>query len=219
MIDYRLVRSDRRTLSISVDREGALIVHAPKRMGIQEIEAFIAAKQKWIAAKQKQAKERLLKRPGLAEGESFPCWGQMLKIGYYSGKKTGVYQVVLWLPQSGEAALHAREWRLKQARELITPRVQYWAEKTNLHPAAIAYGNAKGRWGSMNCTTRSLRLNSALLHCPQDIVDYVIVHELVHIIHANHSAAFHAAVRAVLPDADRRRAALKQYGCYLNMWQ
>lgn len=48
MIEYRLIRSDRRTLSISIDREGALVVRAPKRMGVREIEAFIQQKQHWI---------------------------------------------------------------------------------------------------------------------------------------------------------------------------
>ena len=70
----------------------------------------------------------------------------------------------------------------------------------------------------MNARTRSLRLNAALVHLPQELVDYVIVHELVHILHPDHSSAFHAAVRRVLPDADQRRKALKGYACLVQMW-
>ena len=108
---------------------------------------------------------------------------------------------------------------LQQAAALVTPRVEYWAVATGLQPLKTAYGNAKSRWGSMNVAARSLRLNAALVHLPQVLVDYVVVHELVHLIHPNHSAAFHAEVRRILPDADDRRKALKAYAYLLQMWQ
>ncbi len=219
MIEYRLIRSDRRTLSISVDREGALVVHAPKRMSIQEIETFIQQKQRWIENKQAQARNTANYLPKLEAGAAVPFWGNTLRIEFKDAKNAAHQDGILWLPKTGEAAQHARKWRLRQAQMLITPRVEYWAKQTGLSPAKIAYGNAKARWGSMNPKTRSLRLNAALVHCPQDIVDYVIVHELVHIIQPNHSAAFHAAVRSILPDADQRRAALKQYGCLSRIWE
>jgi len=219
MIDYRLIRSDRRTLSIQIDREGALVVHAPRNTSIQQIEAFIAQKQRWIEQKQRAARTALAARPELVSGAWVPFWGGGLRIEFYGGKKAVSRDGVLWLPSDGKAALHARKWRLQQADALITPRIGYWAKATGLSPYHIAYGSAKTRWGSMNAATHSLRMNAALIHCPQDIVDYVIVHELVHIIHPNHSPAFHAAVRSFLPDADRRRKALKQYACLIRLWE
>ena len=219
MIDYRLIRSDRRTLSIGIDREGALVVHAPKHMGKKEIEAFIRQKERWILEKQAAAKQRIAVRPELTEGDAVPFWGSTLIIAFGDVKKAVCKETILWLPKAGEAAQHARKWRMEQAKELITPRVEYWAAQTNLQPAKIAFGNAQTRWGSMNAQTRSLRLNAALIHCPQDMVDYVIVHELVHIIQPNHSPAFHAAVRRILPDADRRRAALKGYAGLIRLWE
>lgn len=219
MIDYRLIRSDRRTLSISIDREGALVVRAPKRMSKSEIEAFIRQKERWIAEKQAAAKRRIALRPELAEGAKIPFWGCTLTIAFEDMKKAVHKDGVLCLPTIGEAAQHARKWRIEQARTLITARVEYWAAQTGLQPSKMAFGNAQTRWGSMNAQTRSLRLNAALVHCPQDIVDYVVVHELVHIIHPNHSAAFHAAVRRFLPDADARRTALKEYAGLIRLWQ
>ena len=219
MIDYRLIRSDRRTLSISVDREGALVVRAPKHTGKNEIEAFIRQKERWIMEKQAAARQRMSMRLELAEGAAVPFWGSTLTIAFGDVKKAVRKETILWLPKAGEAAQHARKWRMEQARALITPRVEYWAAQTGLQPSRIAFGNAKARWGSMNAGTRSLRLNAALIHCPQDIVDYVVVHELIHIIHPNHSPAFHAAVRRVLPDADRRRAALKDYAGLIRLWE
>ncbi len=219
MIEYRLIRSDRRTLSISIDREGALVVRAPKRMGQAEIEAFLVKKQQWIAQKQAAARRAAEMIPPLCEGAAFPFWGETLTIAFGDVKKAVRKDGCLWLPKAGEAAQHARKWRLEQAGTLIVPRVEYWAAQTGLQPSRIAFGNAQTRWGSMNVRTRSLRLNAALVHCPQDIVDYVIVHELVHIIQPDHSAAFHAAVRRILPDADRRRAALKSCAGLIRLWE
>jgi len=219
MIDYRLIRSDRRTLSISIDREGALVVRAPKHMSKRDIEAFIRQKQRWIEEKQTQVKNAADRRPQLEAGAAIPFWGDIVRIEFGGVKKAVHQDGILWLPRTGEAAQHAQKWRLRQAQLLITPRVEYWAKQTGLVPAKIAFGSAKTRWGSMNHHTRSLRLNAALVHCPQDIVDYVIVHELVHIIQPDHSAAFHAAVRRILPDADSRRDILKQYSSLIQLWK
>ena len=219
MIDYRLIRSERRTLSIQIDREGALVVHAPKHMSIQQIEQFIEQKRRWIEEKQKAARKAMEQRPELESGAVLPFWGDDIRIEFYGGKKAVLHEGVLWLPADGKTAQHARKWRLQQAAQLLAPRVDYWAKVTGLTPSRIACGSAKARWGSMNAVTRSLRLNAALIHCPQDIVDYVIVHELVHIIHPNHSPAFHAAVRGFLPGADQKRKALRQYAAFLRLWE
>ena len=219
MIDYRLIRSERRTLSIQIDREGALVVHAPKHMSIHQIESFIAQKQRWILEKQKAVHAAMERCPEPESGAFVPFWGGELRIEFYGGKKAVCREGVLWLPSDGKTAQHARKWRLQQAEQLITPRVEYWAKMTGLTPSRIAYGSAKTRWGSMNAATRSLRLNAALIHCPQDIVDYVIVHELVHIIHPDHSPAFHAAVRDFLPGADQKNRALRQYAAFLRLWE
>lgn len=219
MIEYRLLRSDRRTLSIIVDGTGALVVRAPRRMAVREIEAFIAQKQRWIAEKQEAARRRTAGQRQLAQENRIPFWGGTLTIAFTDAKKAVLQDGILWLPTGEQGLQQARKWRLQQAESLIVPRVECWAEKTGLVPSRIAFGSARTRWGSMNARTRSLRLNAALVHCPQDIVDYVVVHELAHIIHPNHSAAFHALVRTFLPDADERREALKAYSGMIGLWQ
>jgi len=219
MIEYRLIRSDRRTLSISIDREGALVVRAPKRMSTGEIESFIRQKQRWIEEKKAAVRKAADTCPQLAAEARLPFWGGWLTIAFGAVKKAVCREGILWLPETGEAAQHARKWRQEQAKALLTPRVEYWAKQTGLQPAKIAFGNAKTRWGSMNAQTRSLRLNAALAHCPPALADYVIVHELVHIIHPDHSPAFHAAVRRFLPDAESRRSALKGYACLIHLWE
>lgn len=220
MIEYRLIRSDRRTLSISVDSEGALVVHAPMRMAKRELEAFIRQKEAWIRDKQKLAQQRMASREqaALKEGAVFPFRGGALTVRFADVNAAYAENGKLVLPRTGDAEKHALKWRMRTAREILTPRVALWAEKTGLRPEKISFGNAKGRWGSMS-SAGSLRLNAALVHLPPEMADYVIVHELAHRAHPDHSPAFHARVRSILPGADRIRQEMKQYAFVLALWQ
>jgi hypothetical protein len=82
------------------------------------------------------------------------------------------------------------------------------AAAIRLYPKTLRLTHAKGRWGSMS-TRGTLSLNRALLMCPPDVIDYVIVHELCHIAHPNHSPAFWALVERYLPDYRVKRDWLK----------
>lgn len=220
MIEYRLIRSNRRTLSISIDEEGALIAHAPARMPRREIEAFILQKEGWIARKQAlvQARARCAQSASLTDGAQTPFWGETLVIRLESRPDAFEENGTLHLPEGDAALPCALQWRRERAQQLITPRVAAWAKAAGLYPESIAYGNAQKRWGSMSAR-RSLRLNAALVHVPPALCDYVIVHELCHIAHPDHSPAFHAMVRSVLPEADRLRSALREWAYVLSIWR
>lgn len=205
---YQLIRSNRRTLSICVDREGALVVRAPLRMALREIEAFIAQKQDWI--RQKQALAHSRERFVLQDGAALPWLEGTLSVRFTAVRRAEETDGLLLLPAANPAQA-ALQWRKKRAEELLLPRVADWAEITGLHPASITFTNARKRWGSMS-SQGALRLNAALLHCPRECWDYVIVHELCHMLHPDHSPAFHARVRSFLPEADRIRAQMKALG-------
>lgn len=220
MTDYQLIRSQRRTLSISVDGEGALVVRAPMRMPVREIEAFILQKREWIAQKQVLAQSSLLHRQQaqLSEGGCIPFCGGELLLRFKAVSAAFDKDGYLFLPETGEALQHALKWRRRRAEELLAPRVEYWAQQTGLRPQKTGYGNAGSRWGSMSAQ-RSLRLNTALVHLPPAMADYVIVHELAHIRHPDHSPAFHALVRSILPGADALRREMKNWAYVTRMWK
>ena len=205
---YQLIRSNRRTLSICVDREGALVVRAPLRMAVREIEAFIAQKQEWIRQKQVQA---LSHEPFvMADGTHLPWLDGHLTIRLADVRRAEEQDGTLLLP-SDKPVQAAVKWRKKRAEEVLLPRVETWVGITGLRPTSVAFTNARKRWGSMS-TQGALRLNAALLHCPAVCRDYVIVHELCHLLHPDHSHAFHARVRSFLPEADAARAQMKTLG-------
>lgn len=218
MIEYRLIRSDRRTLALRVDNEGALVVRAPMHMPLKQIEQFLTQKADWISQKQALVHQAPRPQTTLADGMQVPYMGRTLTVCFAAIRDVRLDEDTLYVPQGGKAAQKALQWRMKRAKEVLTPRVGYWSNKTGLVPANITFGNAASRWGSMN-SRGCLRLNTALFHLPMEMADYVIVHELCHMVHANHSPVFHALVRSILPSADAIRQSMKQWTYVTQLWK
>lgn len=170
-MDYTLVRSDRRTLAVQITREGAVVVRAPRRLPLPDIERFLASRADWIETHAAQSRARAAAHPE---------------------------------PDAAErAALIAR------ARAVLPGRVAHYAAVMGLAPAGITVTGARGRFGSCSPQNR-LCFSWRLMRYPDAAVDYVVVHELAHIVHRNHGPAFHALVASVLPDWKARRALLRE---------
>ncbi|NLV58494.1 MAG: M48 family metallopeptidase [Clostridiales bacterium] len=210
-VPYALVRSNRRTLALTIDSAGTLTARAPLRMPQRDIEAFIRQKQEWIDAKQaqlrRQAKERSVYE--LSEGGLLPFYGEFLTLRFRDVTSPKVLSGVLLLPRKKPAVTSLVGWLRTQAQSLLGERVTRLAKAMNLAPSSIHYTTARTRWGSMN-NRGALRLNLALLLCPPSMADYVIVHELAHMLQPNHSRAFWALVEQWMPGYEDRRAWLKQ---------
>ena len=101
----------------------------------------------------------------------------------------------------------------QQAQEVITPLVKKWSEIMNLHPTYIGFRNNKTRWGSCSHKNR-LSFNIQLLRLPIESIEYVVVHELAHIEHKNHSREFWNLVEKYLPDFKARQKGLLSGGIF-----
>lgn len=166
--NYELRRSGRRTLSIEINREAKLIVHAPNRMTVTEIEKFIASHLTWIEEKQRIAVGKIRPEPGKSE----------------------------------IAALK------EKAAEILTAKTEYYAALMGVSYAHIGITSAKGRFGS--CSKKG-RINYSwrLMQYPPAAWDYVVVHELCHLTHFDHSPLFWQSVEKYLPDYKERQKLLK----------
>lgn len=211
-IPYVLIRSDRRTLSLVVERSGGLTVRAPRRMPLRQIEGFIAEKQQWIQAKQSAAKERTTQAAAESpqDGKPFPYGGDMLTLRLANVPFAFRYGGTLLLPASRPLLSTLSAWLRDQAEERLLPRVRFWEQQTRSRVHGIHFSSARTRWGSMS-SKGELRLNTALLLCPQSVADYVILHELAHLRQMNHSPVFWRQVEEWMPDYREKRAWLKQH--------
>ncbi len=185
-----------------------MVVRAPLNASEAEIRRYVVAKQAWIdqALRKQQQKKELT--PAFRLGGTIPYLGQPLLVESSSVRKPVLQGNALLIPQTGVPKRRVKGWLMQQAREQLPPRIAYWSKVMGLTPSSLNITNPKARWGSMK-SDGSLRLNVALMHCDPALIDYVIVHELSHMVHMNHSPAFHAHVARYLPDAESRRKALK----------
>ena len=170
-MDFRLVRSRRKTLAIEVTREGNLVVRAPLRCPQKTIDSFVAGRRDWIEAALQRQKERLAAHPPLTESEI--------------------------------------ESLRQQAKTYIPGRVALWGQRMGLAPAAVKITSARTRFGS--CSSKnSLCFSLYLMQYPPAAIDAVVVHELCHMRHRDHSPAFYAEVERWLPDYRQREKLLRQ---------
>lgn len=199
---YTLIRAKRRTMVIQVKPDGTVVVRAPMKLAKREIDRFVQQKEEWIMAhreellRQKQNKEQFF----LSDG-NLPLFGELLSIEYTQKKKAFYQEGIFFLHEGNEQELRAQTVELYRiiAREELIKRVAFYAPKLGVKPAGIRINGAKGRWGS--CSGKnSLNFSWRLMLVPEHCVNYVVVHELCHILHHDHSRAFWQEVERFFPD-------------------
>ena len=212
----KIVRTKRRTLAIEVSRDAKLIVRAPQRMPQETIDRFVAQKSGWIEKKKREArKKRAAAAPKRFEnGEKFLYLGRSypLKI-VENGKMPLSFDNGFALSQNRRIDARSLfvEWYKIRAKEAIKERLLYYSGLSDIEFTLFRITSAQKRWGSCN-SKGNLHFAWRLVMAPLPVVDYVVVHELVHIVEKNHSTRFWCRVERILPDYSKRRAWLRNNG-------
>ena len=169
-MDYTLIRTSRKTISIQLSPDGEVVVRAPYRMPKREIDRFVESKRDWIE-------------------------GYLAKLPETQPKLTN--------DELAELARHAKE---------VLPEIAArYAPLVGVDYGRITIRAQRTRWGS--CSAQgNLNFNCLLMLTPDDVMEYVVVHELCHRKEMNHSSRFWAEVERVLPDYRRSRRWLKENG-------
>jgi len=220
-VGYWLERSRRRSIGMTVRPEG-LQVRAPLATSLAGVERVLHDKAEWIVRKlaEQQERGRQLHSARLqwnAQAE-LPYLGATLVLALgvpLSGRAAaqlqpdGVLQLALAADAPAEQIrrrVHA--WWLQAARQHFTARLDHFAPQLGVQWRSLGLSSARTRWGSAR-SDGAIRLNWRLLHYAPEIIDYVLVHELSHLRHMDHSPRFWATVGSVLPDYRALRQRLR----------
>ena len=210
-LDFEIRRSGRRkTLGLTVDRAGELVVHAPVETAEAELRRWVGSKLLWVHSKLLQKEEMAGARHRLefVSGESISWLGHAYRLKVVEQQKEALILEGEWFRLrrcSPEGALrHFRQWYIDTGTPWLQQRVNSWQRKTAAAPAHIIVADLGYRWGSCS-KDGTVRFNWCLLQLPVRLVDYIIVHELTHLAVSDHSQAFWQALERALPDWQARR--------------
>lgn len=213
-VSYLLHRSlGRRRISLSIDERG-LRVGAPLRASLREIEAVLHQHARWVIRKLSDWRARQAPARRWESGETLAYLGLPHRLAVEQGAslvELGAAQLRIRAPDPAPAAIAALavHWFRTQALAHFHHRIGHFRRHLTLQPVAVKLSNARSRWGSCHASGR-IALNWRLIHLPQHLIDYVVVHELAHLREMNHSPRFWRVVSGVIPDYVQRRREIRR---------
>jgi len=218
---HEIIRSRRRTVGLQVTQDARLIVRVPPKMPVETVRELVRQKLPWILNRQRFVREHYL--PALPKnfiaGEKFLYLGKEYELFVAPGEygslvfnekgffiREGCVSLARWLFQ---------DWYRKQAAAFMSDRVRYYTGVTGARYSGIGISNARRRWGS--CSSKGvLNFSWRLMMAPREVVDYVVVHEVVHLEILNHSQAFWRKVEALAPDHLKAKHWLERHHLLLH---
>ncbi|VYT65005.1 DUF45 domain-containing protein [Clostridium tertium] len=212
IIHYKIIYKNKKNLSIKLNGDKEIIVYSPYGVSDEYIEKIIRKKENWIISNLNKIEKNNF------NDESYII---------YRGKKflkkveeANIDKIVLNVDsitirskslESNYINDLIYKWYIEMANEIILARTKMLSYKNNLIPSRILIKSQKSRWGSCN-SKREVRLNWRLILMPEEVMDYIIVHELCHLKHMNHSSYFWDLVNELQPDFKTSKRWLKENG-------
>lgn len=216
-IAYTIERGRRqKTIAIAVNPDRSVRVRAPRDVPITRLNSIVWRKGSWIIDRRRR-REDLPPPPTFREfvsGESFLYGGKQYRLKLVSNNKAERVSLVgkhLYLSTDRDPRRLLTEWYRKRAEERLESRVRIWAVRLGINPRSVLVRDQRTRWGSAD-SKGNLRFNWRIVQASTRIFDYVVAHELVHLIHRDHTRDFWAALGRVMPDYEARREALRVKG-------
>ncbi len=218
-IPYTLKKSRKRrkTISLQIGDKSELVIAAPHFTSISEINRFVQEKENWISKAIQKHKEALIKNKAkeYTTGEHFYYLGKAYPLEVFFEPLENI-GVVFW---DNRFFLNTQEkidlrkhyfvlWYKKKTHEYLRGRVDFFSRMLKLQPGNLRITSAKSRWGSCS-EGNNLAFSFRLMMAKPEVIDYVVVHELMHIKEKNHSAKFWQLVESAMPQYKAHRRWLK----------
>lgn len=212
-VAFKLVRSRRRTIALSVSTDQEVTVRAPLRMPKLFIVEFVEEKRDWL----RRTLEYMALRPKapkktFADGEPFLYMGNPYPLRVVQGQGLQLKErgFVLGADGKEEARETFVDWYREEARRELSALAESYAKAFRLRYRRIRITGARHRWGSCS-VGGTINFTWRLIMAPRFVCEYVVAHELAHLKHHNHGAAFWDEVRRMFPRTDEARRWLKEH--------
>ena len=217
-----ITRSNRKTLALTINRSGELIVRAPFNLPDFQIFKFIQEKDDWIKSRINKIASKSLSNPDLISYQAFLLFGKRYKTVQSSSAKSVQFIGDCCVVPSGlcgEELIHKVILVYKRlAKKWLQERTAEIASVTGTKFNSVKISDTKGRWGA--CTgKKDINLNFRVVCLAPALIDYIIVHELSHTKEMNHSPKFWAKVESILPDYKKRRKAVKELNFLFEIYR
>ena len=217
----KVIRSKRKTISLQVSDDATLTIRAPFEVSEEIINRVILKHSNWIEKKKKEMQLRDIKfsKKEFINGEGFLYLGNYYRLRLVENQETplnfenGFFLSKEYLARAEDIFI---DWYKERAYEKISERVKWYAQKRGFKYNKINITNAQKRWGSCSCLN-NLNFSWRLIMAPLSVIDYVVVHELVHLVEKNHSRAFWNKVKMLMTDYKKHQEWLKKNGHLLRL--
>lgn len=227
-ISIAVTRKKIRNVHLSVHPpEGRVTISAPKATRLEVIRAYAITKLGWIRKQQEKLRAQARETPRqFIERESHYLWGRRYLLTVIeSDAKPSVTvdhkRVKLSIRLGSDHAKRAaviHEWHKSLLHEFIPVLIKKWEAKLNVHVTAYFLRRMKTKWGSCNCKAGHIRLNTELVKKPKDLVEYVVVHEMLHLIEPSHNQRFISLLNEHYPTWREARAELNELPLAAAEW-
>lgn len=213
----KIIRENRKTYLLKILDNGNFLLKVPYLATSADINLFLQKHSSWICKRVEEKKQVLELLKNLKEKKQILFLGKALKIQNYEGKKIFIKDECLYLNFEKHSLQNLEKFYKQNARVIFEQRFLIYKKLTGLSkPIKIKLSSAKTRWGSYS-SKGYINLNWTLVLAPMEIIDYVIVHEILHSCHPNHSRLFWNDVRKYVVNLEQKKLWLRKYSVILNL--
>jgi len=220
-IEYLLKRKSVKNLNLRIHADSSVVVSANERIAVDKVDAFVTEKGAYILSsiqRFKRIEEYELPPKRYISGEAFDILGRGIRLKVQPGTKDNVFSdgIYLYLTVRDPDDFIKKEKLVqkflnKECRQVFSEIIQQlypMFQKYGINMPVLRIRSMKTRWGSCSPSRGIITLNKKLLEAPRNCIEYVVLHELCHFIHPNHSKQFYSFVTMLMPDWKERKTQL-----------
>lgn len=216
--EYRIVRSKRKTVAIHL-RDGQVEVRTPQRIDTAWVQRFVESKSDWINTQLSQQLKNRSQRYRMVDGETITFLGRELELQLSQASRNKVYieagkLCIEGRIETAEKALKLfHSWLTDQARTYMIPRAEAYASRLGVENSLqqIRFRKTRSKWG--HCSSKGIiQFNELIMLAPASVVEYLIIHEVCHLVHMNHSKQYWKLVASHYPDYKDSKSWLSENG-------